>query len=314
MFDFVGKRKYFFGFSTLILIACIVGLIVNQGLNLDIQFRGGTILEFQMENSSFDLNLAKQLVEQEIGKIVSPQSSYSLDTNNERVDLLVLSIASKLTQEEHDKVVSVIEENFKVKEGTKPTPRAVDAAMGKEMAVKSIIAVAIAALLMVIYVWIRFKIMGGLLAGVSAVIALLHDVMVMITLYAVFRLPVNESFIAAVLTIVGYSINDTIVIFDRIRENSTLNKKDSLEDITNKSINQSLSRTINTALTTVLAVTTVYIFASYYNIESIKLFMLPMLAGLISGTYSTIFIASPVWVILKNYQAKRQAASKLKNA
>lgn len=308
MFDFVGNRKYFFGFSALIFIACIVGLIVNQGLNLDIQFQGGTILEFQMADANFDLNMAQQIAGEAIGKIVNAQSSYSLDTNNERVDLLVLSIASKLPQEEYDKVVSVIEENFKVKEGTKPTPRAVDPAMGKEMYTKSIAAVAIAAVLMVIYVWIRFKAMGGLLAGISAVIALLHDVMVMFALYAVFRLPVNESFIAAVLTIVGYSINDTIVIFDRIRENSALNRKDSLATIANKSITQSLSRTINTALTTVLAVTTVYVFAAYYNIESIKLFMLPMLVGLISGTYSTIFIASPVWVILKERQAKKQAA------
>lgn len=310
MFDFVGKRKYFFGFSTLILIACIVGLIYNQGLNLDIQFAGGTILEFQMENANFDLNKAREVSENAIGKITNTQSSYSLDTDNARVDLLVLSIASRLTDEEYEKVVAAIEENFNVKEGTKPTPRVVDPVMGKEMTAKSILAVAIAAVLMIIYVWIRFKIMGGLLAGVSAVIALLHDVMVMFALYAILDLPVNESFIAAVLTIVGYSINDTIVIFDRIRENSNLLRKESLATIANMSIKQSLSRSINTALTTFLAVLVVYIFAVYYNIESIRYFMLPLLVGLISGTYSTIFIASPVWVILKERQAKRQAASK----
>lgn len=310
MFDFVGNKKYFFGFSTLIFIACIVGLIVNQGLNLDIQFQGGTILEFQMKDANFDLNKAREVAEEATGKIVNTQSSYSLDTDNERIDLLVLSIASTLSDEEYNNVVAAIEENFEVKEGTKPTPREVDPAMGKEMAGKSILAIVIAAILMVIYVWIRFKAMGGLLAGVSAVIALLHDVMVMITLYAVLNLPVNESFIAAILTIVGYSINDTIVIFDRIRENSTLLRKESLTSITNKSIKQSLSRTINTALTTFLAVLTVYAFAVYYNIESIRYFMLPILVGLLSGTYSTIFIASPVWVMLKERQAKKQAASK----
>ncbi|HOQ00439.1 MAG TPA: protein translocase subunit SecF [Acetivibrio clariflavus] len=310
MFDFVGNRKYFFGFSALILIACIIALIYHQGMNLDIQFQGGTILEFQMKNPNVDLNKAINVAQQASGKIANAQTSYSLDTTNERVDLLVLNIASRLSEEEYDKVVAAIEENFEVKEGTKPTPRVVDPVMGKEMAAKSILAIVIAAALMVVYVWVRFKVMGGLLAGLASVVALLHDVMVMIALYAILQLPVNESFIAAILTIVGYSINDTIVIFDRIRENSTLLRKESLATIANKSISQSLSRTINTALTTIVCILTVYIFAAYYNIESIKLFVLPLLVGLISGTYSTIFIASPLWVVMKERQAKKLAASK----
>jgi preprotein translocase subunit SecF len=109
---------------------------------------------------------------------------------------------------------------------------------------------------------------------------------------------------------VGYSINDTIVIFDRIRENSALLRKESLASITNKSIVQTLSRTINTSVTTITCILTVYIFASYNNIESIKNFMLPLLVGLLSGTYSTIFIANPVYVMLKERQAKKQATAK----
>lgn len=313
MFDFIGNRKYFYGFSALILIAGIIGLIVNQGLNLDIQFKGGTILEFQMKDENFDINKASDVAEDAIGKIVSAQSSYSLDTeNNARINMLVLSVASSgaLTEEEHEKVVDVIKKNFDVKEDTEVTTRHVDPVMGKELALKSLLSIILASIFMILYVWIRFKIMGGLIAGISAVVALLHDVMVMITLYAVTGLPVNDSFIAAILTIVGYSINDTIVIFDRIRENSTLLRKESLASITNKSIVQTLSRTINTALTTITCILTVYIFASYNNIESIKNFMLPLLVGLLSGTYSTIFIANPVYVALKERQAKKQAAAK----
>ena len=312
MFDFYGNKKYFFAFSGLILVACIIGLIVHQGLNLDIQFAGGTIIEFQMKDANIDLNKAAEVVKSATGKNVSAQTSYSLnaDNNNERIDLLVLNISSSLSDEEHEKVMAAIKENFAVKEDAEITTRHVDPAMGKELAAKSILAVIIAAILMVIYVWIRFKIMGGLLAGLASVIALLHDVMVMIALYAITDLPVNDSFVAAVLTIVGYSINDTIVIFDRIRENSTLLRKEPLATITNKSITQSMSRTINTALTTIMCVLVVYIFAAYNNIESIKNFALPMLVGLVSGTYSTIFIASPVWVMMKERQAKRQAASK----
>lgn len=312
MFDFYGNKKYFFAFSGLILVACIIGLIVHQGLNLDIQFAGGTIIEFQMKDANIDLNKAAEVAKAATGKNVSAQTSYSLnaDNNNERIDLLVLNISSSLSDEEHEKVMAAIKENFAVKEDAEITTRHVDPSMGRELAAKSIFAVILSAILMIVYVWIRFKIMGGLLAGLASVIALLHDVMVMVALYAITDLPVNDSFVAAVLTIVGYSINDTIVIFDRIRENSTLLRKESLATITNKSITQSMSRTINTALTTIMCVLVVYIFAAYNNIESIKNFALPMLVGLVSGTYSTIFIASPVWVMMKERQAKRQAASK----
>ncbi len=313
MFDFIGNKKYFFGFSALIMIAGIIGLIAHQGLNYDIQFQGGTILEFQMKGENFDLNKAVTVAQETTGKIVSAQSSSPVDTtNNEKINMLVLSVSSSgaLSEEEHESLVNAIKQNFEVKENTEVTTRHVDPVMGRELAFKSVFSIVIASILMILYVWIRFKVMGGLLAGISAVIALLHDVMVMITLYAITDLPVNDSFIAAILTIVGYSINDTIVIFDRIRENSTLLRKENLNSITNKSIKQTLSRTINTALTTVLCVLTVYIFASYNDIESIRNFMLPLLVGLVSGTYSTIFIASPAWVMLKERQAKKQATAK----
>ena len=313
MFDFIGNRKYFYAFSALILIAGIIGLIVNQGLNLDIQFQGGTILEFQMKDENFDINKAGAIAQEATGKIVSAQSSYSLNAeNSERINMLVLSVASSgaLSEEEHESLVKAIKENFEVKENTEVTTRHVDPIMGKELALKSVFSIVLASLFMILYVWIRFKVMGGLLAGISAVVALLHDVMVMIALYAITGLPVNDSFIAAILTIVGYSINDTIVIFDRVRENSALLRKESLASITNKSIIQTLSRTINTAVTTITCILTVYIFASYNNIESIKNFMLPLLVGLLSGTYSTIFIANPVYVMLKERQVKKQATAK----
>jgi preprotein translocase subunit SecF len=313
MFDFIGNRKYFYAFSALILVAGIIGLIVNQGLNLDIQFQGGTIVEFQMKDENFDVSKAEAVAEEATGKIVSAQSSYSLDSEkNERIDMLVLSVSSSnaLSEEEHEKLSKAIQENFEIQENTVANTRHVDPVMGKELALKSLFSIALASVFMILYVWIRFKVMGGLVAGVAAVVALLHDVMVMITLYAITGLPVNDSFIAAILTIVGYSINDTIVIFDRIRENSALLRKESLASITNKSIVQTLSRTINTSVTTSTCILTVYIFASYNNIESIKNFMLPLLVGLLSGTYSTIFIANPVYVMLKERQAKKQATAK----
>ncbi len=313
MFDFFSKRKIFFTISILFVIAGIVGLLV-QGFNLDIQFQGGTILEIPMKNESFDINKAATIAKEATGKLVSAQTSSPVDTehNNERINMLVLSVSSSefLSQEEHENLVSAIKENFEVKENADITTRHVDPAMGKELAAKSILAVIIASILMLLYVWIRFNVMGGLLAGLASVIALVHDVAIMLAFYAITDLPVNESFIAAILMIVGYSINDTIVIFDRIRENSTLLRKESLTSIANKSINQTLSRTIVTSITTIACVLTVYIFASINNIDSIKNFMLPILVGLVSGTYSSIFIASPLWVMLKDHKAKRQSTAK----
>lgn len=313
MFDLIGKKKIFFTISILFIIAGIIALFV-QGFNFDIQFQGGTILEIPMKDANFDINKAVTVAKEATGKLVSAQISSPVDTehNNERINMLVLSVSSSefLTEEEHENLVSAIKKNFEVKENADITTRHVDPAMGKELAAKSILAVVIASILMLLYVWIRFNVMGGLLAGLASVIALVHDVAVMLAFYAITDLPVNESFIAAMLMIVGYSINDTIIVFDRIRENSTLLRKDSLTTITNKSIKQTLSRTIVTSLTTIACVLTVYIFASINDIDSIKNFMLPILVGLVSGTYSSVFIASPVWVMMKERQVKKESASK----
>ena len=156
--------------------------------------------------------------------------------------------------------------------------------------------------------------MSGLLAGFTAIIALAHDIAIMISVYALFSIPVNESFIAAVLTILGYSLNDTIVIYDRIRENTKISRKDTVEGIVNKSIMQSMSRTINTTITTVLCVLTIFLFAVYNGIGSIREFTFPILIGLISGTYSSIFIASPLWVMFRQGQARKKVASKASKA
>jgi preprotein translocase subunit SecF len=151
--------------------------------------------------------------------------------------------------------------------------------------------------------------MSGLLAGLTAVIALVHDIAIMVSVYAIFNIPVDESFIAAVLTILGYSINDTIVIYDRIRENSKISRKDTIDGLVNKSITQSMSRTINTTVTTVMCVLTIYLFAMYNGIGSIQEFTFPILIGLIAGTYSSIFIASPLWVVFRQREARKKAGA-----
>ena len=168
-------------------------------------------------------------------------------------------------------------------------------------------AVLIAFFLIILYVWYRFKVMSGLSAGVFAVVGVLHDIFIMISVYLIFQLPVNESFIAAILTVVGYSMNDTIIIYDRIRENSRMLKKVPLPELVNQSIMQTLNRSINTVVTSLIAITTVFVFAKIYGIGSIAEFSFPLIIGMAAGCYSSIFIASPLYVMWKESQKKNKA-------
>ncbi|ODM25241.1 protein-export membrane protein SecF [Clostridium sp. Bc-iso-3] len=312
MFDYVGKRKYFFILSSALLLIGLVSLIARQGLNLDIQFRGGTQIEIQMENGDFDADKASNVATGAIGKRIQAQKSQTLDSknNNASISFLVIKSSGKLTDDERNKVLTALKSEFNVKEDGEMIVRDVDPSIGAELLTKGLLAVALSMVLLILYIGIRFNMMSGLVAGFTAVVAVLHDVLMMVAVYAVFNIPVNDSFIAAVLTILGYSVNDTIVIYDRIRENSKISRKDSIRALVNNSINQSMTRTINTTVTTLICVITVYAFAVYNGIGSIQEFTFPLIIGLISGTYSSIFIASPLWELLKEKQAKKKAAAR----
>ena len=177
---------------------------------------------------------------------------------------------------------------------------AVSPSSGKEFFQKCIVAAVFAAIVLILYIAIRFKNIGGWLAGICAVIALFHDIIVVYGTFVIFGMEIDANFMAVILTILGYSINDTIVIYDRIRENKTLYKdKLSLAELTNLSTNQSLTRSINTSVTTIATMLVVTIVAMVYGVNSIISFSFPMMIGLISGTYSTICIAGPLWVWLE---------------
>lgn len=171
----------------------------------------------------------------------------------------------------------------------------VSATVGSELLGSSLQALLIAAVLMLIYISFRFE----LLSGLSAVLALVHDVLIMLSVYAIFRLPVNTSFIAAMLTIIGYSINATIVIFDRIRENTKYLKKETFSNIVNTSIWQSMGRSINTTVTTLIAIVMIYIL----GVTSVREFALPIIIGLLCGTYSSIFLAGSFWCLFRGKKA-----------
>jgi preprotein translocase subunit SecF len=186
----------------------------------------------------------------------------------------------------------------------------VDPVIGKELQRNAIIAVIASSILILLYVAFRFSVMGGWAAGVTATMALIHDILILLSVYLIAHFTINSAFIAAALTILGYSMNDTIIVYDRIRENERLLRKVPIEELVNTSITQTLSRTINTVLTVVITITTLYIFGVLYNVEAIKEFTLPLVIGIVSGSYSSIFIASSLYVVWMNRKNNKEKAAR----
>jgi len=310
--NILKNKNKFFAVSIIIIAIGIAFYFIN-GLQLDIQFSGGTRILIET-NEMIDINKAGVMVEEAIGKSVTTQmlQTYNPDDNNRTIFMLRLDIAGNeaLTDEERQEVIDLITENFNVKENGNQEMLSVEASIGRETLISGLKAMLIASVLIILYVTWRFSALHGFSAAITALVALVHDILVVFSLYTVFGLPLNEVFISAVLTIIGYSLNDTIIIYDRIRENSKLMRKSPLEEIVNTSILQTMPRTINTAVTTLLCVITLYIFAAINNIQSLMEFSLPLMVGFIAGVYSTIFIASPLWMMWRKSSARKT----LKNA
>ena len=311
--NFIGKSKIFFGISLAIIA---IGIICNIifGATLDIQFRGGTIVtygfvgEIDQEalkdtiQSATPENQVSFTITQDIMNNTEDQQAYSVSiqfSGNESVSSEAVGTITDSLEEKFP------ENNFQYKENS-----SVEAAMGVKFLLKCLTAVAIASVLMVIYVTIRFKRIGGLSAGVMALVALFHDVAMIYFMYVIFRMPIDSNFIAVVLMIIGYSLNDTIVIYDRVRENRKLMPKASLNELINVSCTQSLTRSIRTSVTTIgtmLIVTIVVLVTGY---DSLLSFSVPLMMGLISGTFSSLFVAPVTWSWWKNKKAKKEKEAK----
>ncbi|OMP67571.1 protein translocase subunit SecDF [Domibacillus epiphyticus] len=289
-FDFVKPHKKLFAFS---LVAIIAGMIVLGifRLNLGIDFSSGSRLEFMASEP-----VTEQAVQAELEKTGFEAGTPSIGGNDNTI--VSARFDKALTQTEIAKVKAQFNEAF----GVEPNVSTVSPVIGKELAKNAVKALAIAAIGIILYVAFRFE----LYMGVAAVLALLHDVFFIIAFFSLTRLEVDITFIAAVLTIVGYSINDTIVTFDRMRENMMKKRKitapEELDDIVNKSLRQTLTRSLNTVLTVVIAVVALIIFGS----PSILNFSIALLVGLIGGAYSSIFIASQLWLIWKKKELKKK--------
>lgn len=280
--NLIQRRNIFFILSVLVIVC---GLIygLSTGLNYGLDFTGGTLLQ---------ISLGKTVPVEDIRKITDTfDTKASIIHAGEDKEEVIIKSTLDLDNQERNEVFAKFKEEYGLEDDALIESQKFGAAIGSEIQKKAILSIVVATIGMLIYISFRFEVKFGL----AAIIALLHDTLVVLAVYAVFNIPLDSTFVAAILTIVGYSINDTIVIFDRIRENLKLMKKDKYEDIVNTSIKQTLSRTINTSFTTLIAIVALYIL----GVDAIKDFAFPLIVGVIVGTYSSIFIASPVWYLLK---------------
>lgn len=284
MLKIVEKSKIWFSISLIIIIIGL-GFMFTRGLNFGIDFKGGTKVVVE---------LGKDFNKEEVDTIVK---KYAPDALTNKVDDTQYEIKSKdLPTEKVAELFAELKETYSLEETALVSEGSIGAAMGKELTQNSIIALLIACGAVLIYVAVRFE----MDYAVAAIVALTHDVLITLSIFAIFNIPVNTPFIAAVLTIVGYSINDTIVIFDRMRENSKNMRRATPEVIANTSLTQTMSRSINTTLTTLIVITSVNIF-----VPTVREFSFPLMIGIGFGAYSSIFLAAPIWVILKKRSKKK---------
>ena len=304
--NFIGNRKKFYTFSCA-LIAVVLVFCGIFGVKMDVEFKGGSMITLAYEGDA-DLNDLKSTIGTELGK-----SNLTLQTGSDVSGNQTLTVtlpgSDTLTTEQLDNLLAALNEQYPDNKFVQNEVSNVDATIGKEFLLKSVVALVAACVLILLYVAYRFRKIGGLKAGSTAIVALLHDMFVVFGVFVLLRIPLNGNFIAALLTILGYSINDTVVIYDRIRENSALygKKQMSLAELVNLSVNQSFARSLMTSITTCLALGVVCVVSVIYRLDSIYSFAFPLLFGMVSGVYSTICIATPLWVDWKN---KKKAAKK----
>lgn len=299
-FDIIGKRYWFFLLSALILIPGLISIAV-QGFNLGIDFTGGTLLDLKFDRSVT------------VAEVRDVLKDYHLDNSTIQLALTGQGEASpnvfiRTRVLDENERATVLQE-FRTKLGGFEVLRIekVGAVIGSELTRQAALALLVSWALMIAYITYRFEFKFA----VSGILALIHDVIVVMGIFSLLHREVDATFVAAILTVVGYSINDTIVIFDRIRENLKVRKKtETVQELVNHSIWQTMTRSINTVLTVIFATAALYFFGG----ESTKNFSLAILIGTVSGAYSSIFNASPIWVTWKEWEEKRRVQSRTKGA
>lgn len=286
-FDYLKYRYVFLIISLLIIIGgTTYGFIT--GYRFDIDFKGGTSIQTDL-GEVFDNNEIENIVSEITGNKPLVQK---MTGGNSSVSITCEPIAQEIS----DKVVESLKTRFTNMQ--EPSVKNIQPSYGKELLNSALLAVGVAIFVILLYVGIRFKTLG-FSAAVTAIIALVHDVLFIVAIYGIIKFPINSTFVAVILTIIGYSINDTIIVYDRIRENKKkVTRAKDLKETINLSISQVIKRTFLTSMTTLTAVIVVYVFALINNQQVLQEFSLPLIIGVLVGTYSSIFIASSLWYSL----------------
>lgn len=284
----VCDKKNTFFILSLILIFISVGALLYKGLNFGIDFIGGTIIQIEL-NEKFETTDISEIID---AYDKSADITYSGDDKTQ----VIINTKVDLSEDQRKEVFQIFKDKYNLADKDLLSMEKVSPSIGSELKKQSLIAAVIAVICMLIYITFRFE----FTFGIASIIALAHDLLIVLGVYAILQIQVNTPFIAAILTILGYSINDTIVVFDRIRENRKKDKKIDFAELVNRSISQTITRSINTSLTTLLALSALYVL----GVQSIKDFAFPMIIGFISGAYSSIFVASSFWFWVNEKKVK----------
>lgn len=278
-FDFIKHRKKFYAFSlAIILVGISFGAI--RGLNYGIDFTGGTMMQIEM-NEQVDIDEVKDAIKE---YDLNPTIVYASSNKSQ----IIIRTIKDLKADERAKIVDTLQEKYKFEDSDVLASEEFGPTVGKDLRQNAFKAIILAAIAMLLYIRFRFK---DIRYGLAAVSGLAHDVLITLSVYAIFSITINNPFIAGILTVVGYSINDTIVVFDRIRENSKFFKRKQQKELINTSVNQTLSRSIMTSITTLVVMIPLFIMAN----SELKSFLIPLIIGVCVGTYSSIFLCSPLF-------------------
>lgn len=302
VYDFCAKKKLILGVVIAVVVILLAGIII-RGVHLAIEFKGGTLITYTYQGD-IDSNAVGDAVKDIVGSSVVVRTGESLDSGGKQITISFVS-QEGLTADRQTELTNALRERFSSNALEIYDSNDVSPSSGREFLLKCFIAVLFAAIVVIIYIAVRFRNIGGWSAGVCSIFALCMDILVAFTATVVCGFNIDSNIVAVILTILGYSINNTIVIYDRIRENRKLMPKASLNELINVSCTQSLTRSIRTSITTIgtmLIVTIVVLVTGY---DSLLSFSVPLMFGLISGTFSSLFVAPVTWSWWKNKAANK---------
>ena len=293
--DFFSKRKLYVLISGAIILLGVVMIFVN-GVKLDINFSGGAIYRYNVEAfDDLEADNAGKIAGALLDREVTGQVTVNTLEDNKKMLVLNIPAGENITNEDMEAVEAALLAAYPESALSPAGSNNVSSAYGQKFLRNGAIAILLSSVLMVLYVWFSFRRIHGLSAGAMALLALLHDVVIVFFSFVIFGIPLGDTFIAVVLTILGYSINDTVVIYDRVRENALFDPSKTPDELMNISVSQVLVRSLNTSLTLFFVIAILYVLAEMNGLDSITAFALPMAFGTISGCYSTLCIASPLW-------------------